>query len=162
MGSNVSELPGEGRLLADVNAISIGLVESHPGYDHIHPLLNAAATGPGTLLLSDYFPLRAQHVMTNFFGVSTVDARNSIQALLRQPIQLVCADQGILLDAYRISAEKNHDVYDCFLVALAREYDADAIFTTDGDFEDLCADEPFDYLNPVPERILQQFESVSG
>jgi len=66
-----------------------------------------------------------------------------------------------VLDAYEIRATKNHDVYDCFYIALARQAEVDRIVTTDRDFEALCEDEPFDYTNPVPESVLEEFHSVS-
>jgi predicted nucleic acid-binding protein len=76
-----------------------------------------------------------------------------------EPIQVV---PDTVLDAYDISAEKNHDVYDCFYVALARSADADRLVTTDRDFEELCEDEPFEYTNPVPDDVLSAFHTVDG
>jgi predicted nucleic acid-binding protein len=65
-----------------------------------------------------------------------------------------------VLHAYEICSEKNHDVYDCFYVVLAREADVDVLLTTDQDFETLCEDESFEYTNPVPADILAEFHTV--
>jgi predicted nucleic acid-binding protein len=65
-----------------------------------------------------------------------------------------------VLHAYEISSEKNHDVYDCFYLTLARDANTDVLLTTDRDFEALCEDEPFEYVNPVPEDVLTEFHTV--
>lgn len=106
-----------------------------------------------------YLPLRVQWVLEDL-GLSTVDARNAIRSLLRHPTESIEVTPATVLAAYDISVEKNHDVYDCFYVAIAREADADRLVTTDRDFETLCADEPFSYTNPVPESVLEEFHTV--
>jgi predicted nucleic acid-binding protein len=99
-------------------------------------------------------------VVLEDLGFEPVAARNAISSLLRQPLQFVETDAGTVLDAYDISAAKNHDVYDCFYLALARAVDADVLLTTDRNFESLCTDEPFDYLNPVPGDVLSEFDGA--
>jgi predicted nucleic acid-binding protein len=150
------------RVLLDVNALAIALVDDHPGHEYVAPHVESGIAGETRLLTFDYFPLRAQYLMTASFGVSTVDARNGVQSFLRQPLGVVSANRETILAAYEISAEKNHDVYDGFIVALAREHDADAILTTDTDFEHLCSGELVDYLNPVPDAVLADFEDIAG
>ena len=146
------------RVLLDVNAIAIGLTRGHPGHDVLHPALETALRRE--CLVFDYHPFRAQYLMTRAFGVDRVAARNSVQSFLRQPLQVVGATRRTLLDAYDTSAAKNHDVYDSFLVVLAREHGADCFLTTDTDFESLLADEPVRYVNPVPESVLSEFGGV--
>ena len=65
-----------------------------------------------------------------------------------------------VLEADEVSVEKNHDVYGCLSIALARDANADALVTTDRDFEGLCEDEPFEYTNPVPDEVLSEFNTV--
>lgn len=148
------------RVLADINAVAIQLVNDHPGHPYIAEKLNSALRGSETLLLFGYLPLRVQWVLEKM-GIETVKARNAINTLLEYPVELVDNDMETVRTAYEISAAKNHDVYDCFYLAVARQADADQIVTTDRDFETLCADEPFDYVNPVPESVLAEFHSVS-
>lgn len=150
------------RILLDVNALAIGLVDDHPGHEYVRPPIDAGCDGAYDLQVFDYHPLRAQYLMTTDFEVERVPARNSVQAFLRQPITLVSATRETLLNAYEISAAKNHDVYDCFLLALAQAHDTDALLTTDTDFADLCRDESIAYVNPVPTAILERFGSLSG
>lgn len=150
------------RVLIDVNALAIALVDDHPGYEYVRPELESGLDGMFDVVVFDYHPLRAQYVMTTDFAVERVAARNSIQSLLRQPVQIVGASRETLLEAYEISARKNHDVYDSFLIALAREHDIDGLLTTDTDFESLCAAESLTYVNPVPRSVLEQFNSVAG
>lgn len=147
------------RVLPDINALSIQLVDDHPGHPYVAEELVPALRGERTLLIFGYLPLRVQWVLEDL-GFSTVEARNAVTSLLQYPMEPVDVTPSTILDAYDISSEKNHDVYDCFYVALARETSADRLVTTDRDFEELCEDEPFEYTNPVPEEVLSEFHSV--
>ena len=147
------------RILPDLNALVIQLIDDHPGHPYIAEHLVPALQGADTLLLFGYLPLRVQWVLEDL-GFSQTDARNAVSSLLQYPVEPVHVTPETVLDAYEISAEKNHDVYDCFYLAVARAADADKIVTTDRDFERLCADEPFEYTNPVPEEILGAFHTV--
>lgn len=148
------------RVLPDLNAVSIQLVEDHPGHQYVANELVPALHGEQTLLMFGYLPLRVQWVLEDL-GFSTVDARNAVSSLLQYPMESPEVTPQTILDAYEISSEKNHDVYDCFYIALARQADADVLLTTDRDFATLCEDEPFEYSNPVPEDVLSQFHTVS-
>lgn len=150
------------RLLLDVNALAIALVADHPGYEYVSTALQPGLQGEGTLLVFDYLPLRAQWVLTTQWGIEEESARNAVRSVLRQPIEVVAADQETLLDAYDLSAAKGHDVFDCFHLALARTHDADALVTTDRDFEALCAGETVAYLNPVPDDVLSEFHRMNA
>ena len=143
-------LPTEVTILTDVNVLAIGLTEDHPAHEKVYPWIQHALDGPNVLLIFDYYPLRAQHLMIDAFDVDAVAARNAVQSLVRSPARLISATEHTLLEAYQISAEKNHDVYDSFILSLARAYDAEYILTTDDDFDDLCDGEAVTYTNPLP------------
>jgi len=147
------------RILPDVNALAIQLVDDHPGHPYVAEHLVPALRGEQTLLLFGYLPLRVQWVLEDL-GFSTLDARNAVTSLLQYPMESVDVTPETVLSAYDVSAQKNHDVYDSFYLALARETDADVLLTTDRDFADLCADESVDYLNPVPEDVLADFHDA--
>ena len=147
------------RILPDLNALSIQLIDDHPGHPYVAEQLAPALQGERTLLMFGYLPLRVQWVLEDL-DFSTVDARNAVSSLLQYPMEPVEVTPQTVLEAYEISAEKNHDVYDCFYVALAREANADKLVTTDRDFKDLCVDEQFEYSNPVPKGVLSEFHTV--
>ena len=147
------------RILSDVNALSIQLVDDHPGHEYVTAELGPALAGEETLVVFGYLPLRIQWVLEDL-GFDQVAARNAVSSLLGRPMEFVDVDAETVLAAYEISAEKNHDVYDSFYLALAREVDADVLLTTDTDFEHLCEGEPFEYVNPVPEDVLERFGGV--
>lgn len=149
------------RILPDINALAIQLVDDHPGHPYVAEELVPALEGEHTLLLFGYLPLRVQWVLEDL-GFSTVDARNAVTSLLQYPMESVTVTPETVLSAYEISAQKNHDVYDCFYLAVARDANADRLVTTDRDFERLCKDEPFEYVNPVPEEILAEFHTVDS
>lgn len=155
-------LSTEVTVLTDVNVLAIGLTDNHPAYDDVYPWIQDALDGPNVLLVFDYYPLRAQYIMTSNFGVDAVDARNAIQSLVRSPARIVSATETTLLEAYDISAEKNHGVYDSFILALARSYDADYLITTDGDFDELCDGEGVKYVNPIPARKREKLTLIDG
>lgn len=157
-----NSLPSEVTVLTDVNVLAIALTDGHPAHDDVYPWLQNALDGPNVLLVFDYYPLRAQYLMTSNFDVEAAAARNAIQSLIRSPARIVGATETTLLDAYEISAEKNHDVYDSFILALAREYDADYLITTDGDFEDLCGSEDVKYVNPIPAEKRENLAYLDG
>ncbi|WP_435348497.1 type II toxin-antitoxin system VapC family toxin [Haloarchaeobius sp. HRN-SO-5] len=148
------------RVLPDINALAIQLVDDHPGHPYVAEHLVPALQGEHTLLMFGYLPLRVQWVLEDL-DTATVDARNAVCSLLQYPMESVQVTPATVLDAYDVSAEKNHDVYDCFYIALARDANADVLLTTDRDFEELCEDEPFEYTNPVPEEVLAEFHSVT-
>lgn len=147
------------RILPDVNALAIQLVEDHPGHEYVAPELIPALTGEDSLLMFGYLPLRVQWVLEDL-GFETVEARNAISSLLDYPMEFVDVDDETLRTAYAVSADQNHDVYDCFYLALARETEADHLVTTDRDFESLCQTEQVTYVNPVPDRILAEFHAA--
>lgn len=149
------------RVFPDLNALAIQLVDDHPGHPYVADELLPALHGEHTLLLFEYLPLRVQWVLEDL-GFDTVDARNAVCSLLQYPMEVTPVDKQTIRQAYDISAEKNHDVYDCFYIALARQADAEALVTTDRDFEGLCGGEPFEYVNPVPDDVLSEFATVSS
>lgn len=151
-------MPGE-RILPDVNALAIQLVEDHPGHPYVAEEIVPALRGEDTLLVFGYLPLRVQYILEDL-GFDAAEARNAVSSLVQYPIEFVGADSATILDAYEVSAAKNHDVYDSFYVALARQIEADKLVTTDTDFESLCSDEPVEYVNPVPSDVLEQFSDV--
>jgi predicted nucleic acid-binding protein len=157
-----ASLPTEATVLTDVNVLAIGLTDDHPAHEDVSPWIENALDGPNVLLVFDYYPLRAQYVMTDSFGVDPVDARNAVQSLVRSPARVVSATGTTILDAYDLSAEKNHDVYDSFLLALARAHEADYLLTTDDDFAALCDGEDVTYANPVPEEKREKLAFVDG
>lgn len=156
------DIPEGVNILTDVNILAIGLTGNHPAYEDVHPWVTEALDGPNVLLIPDYYPFRAQYVMTRKFDVPEVDARNAIQSLIRSPARIVSANKADLLDAYEISVEKNHDVYDSFIIAMARTHDAQYLITTDTDFDDLCEGEPTRYRNPIPAEKLARLSDIDG
>lgn len=149
-------LPAAVTILPDVNVLAIALTNDHPVHETVFPWVRDGLDGPNTLLLPGPYPLRTQYIMESHFDVERTAARNAVQSLVRSPARVVGTTESTIHAAYEISAQKDHDVYDAFLLALAREFDADYLVTTDTDFEALCAGESVAYTNPVPETDLDQ------
>jgi predicted nucleic acid-binding protein len=155
-------LPTQVTVLTDVNALAIALTEYNPAFEDVFPWIENALDGPNVLRVFDYYPFRAQYIMTSNFGVDAVAARNGVQSLVQSPTRIVSANGKTLMEAYDISAEKQHDVYESFVLALARSYDADYLLTTDSDFDDLCVDETINYVNHIPEDKRERLARIDS
>jgi predicted nucleic acid-binding protein len=149
------------RVLLDVNALAIYLVEDHPGHPYVEEEVESGFGGSRQILVGDLLPLRAHWILVRRWGIGESDTRAAIRSFLRQPIVMVGTSRETILSAYDIALEKKHDVFDCFYVALARQSKASSILTTDTDFRRLCEGEDFEYLNPVPPEILNSFREMN-
>ncbi len=149
------------RVLLDVNALAIYLVEDHPGHAYVEEEIEPGFGGSRQILVCDLLPLRAHWVLVRRWGIGENETRTAIRSFLHQPIVLVGASRETILSTYDIACEKKHDVFDCFYVALARQWKASSILTTDTDFRKLCKGEDFEYLNPVPPQILTSFKQMN-
>ncbi len=145
------------RVLLDVNSMAIFLVEDHPGNEYISKEIEKGLTGNRDLVVMDYLPFRVHWIHTTKWGVESRDSIESIQSFLEARIEVVGMDRENVLETFEIAEEKEHDVYDCFYISLARQIDATDILTTDEDFGKLCEGESFEYLNPVPTDVIKEF-----
>lgn len=155
-------LPTEATIITDVNVLAIGLTDDHPAHEDVFPWIQQALDGPNVLLVFDYYPLRAQYLMTSQFGVDDVAARNAVQSLVGSPARIVGTSENTILEAYEISAENDHDVYDSFILALARSYGADYLISTDDDFDRLCDGDGVTFVNPVPTAKREKLTMIDG
>lgn len=91
-------------------------------------------------------------------GVAGPEADRAIAGLarLRFPVY-IDGDEGVVVRAIELSEELRHDVYDCFLIALAEKGDATHLVTTDALLRRVCGEAGIQYENPVPRRILAGF-----
>jgi len=145
------------RVLLDVNSLAIYLVEDHPGNEYISVEIEKGFSSKRDLIVMDYLPLRVYWVHTKKWGIEEKASKESITSFLKSRINLIAIKKDGIIESFKIAKEKNHDVYDCFYISLARKANATHILTTDRDFFDLCEDESFKYLNPVPDKVLSKF-----
>lgn len=143
----------------DVNILAIYLVEDHPGNEHVTPVVEEGLRGAYIPILLDILPVRAYWVMERKWGIDREEAARAVTDFLRkyETPRLVPLRKETLLEAFKLSRELGHDVYDCVYLALARQESAAAIVTTDTDFEKLCEKVGVRYENPVPPRVLRRF-----
>ncbi len=145
------------KVLLDVNSLAIYLVEDHPGNDHISEEIEKGFTAKRELVVMDYLPFRVYWVHTKKWGIEEKISQESITSFLESKTDLIGIKKDGIIESFKIAEEKDHDVYDCFYISLARQADATHILTTDRDFSYLCEGESFEYLNPVPDKILSRF-----
>lgn len=146
------------RKFVDVNAIAVFLDESHIGHPYVRSALRPGLEGTFRIVLASYLLLRARWVLVSQWGVPGVDADRAVAALARLRFPLyVDGDGGVIVRALELSRELPHDVYDCFLVALAERGEATHLITTDVGLSRACEKVGVRYENPVPRKVLAQF-----
>jgi len=146
------------RKFVDVNAIAVFLDESHVGHPYVRSALRPGLEGAFQIVLASYLLLRARWVLVSQWGVPGPDADRAVAALarLRFP-RYVDGDGAVVVRAIELSRELPHDVYDCFLVALAENGEATHLVTTDAGLRRVCEKVGIRYENPVPRKVLAQF-----
>ena len=148
-------MSGQERYLFDVNTAAILMVQEHPGHEYIYG--EVMSRSADDLVYNGYLAFRAYWVLTSQWGYDESDAAGVVKRFIDHFPRLVCVDRETVRVAFEIAEEKDHDVFDCFFVALARQHSLDGILSTDRDFEDLCRGEDFVWWNPVPEDVLEEF-----
>lgn len=129
----------------------------HPANEYISEEIEQGFTGDRDLVVMDYLPFRVHWIHTTKWDVDSRDSIEAIRSFLEARVELVGMDREKVLETFEIAEEKDHDVCDCFYIGLARQVEASHILTTDKDFEVLCEEEDFEYLNPVPTRVMERF-----
>nr|MDO8083766.1 PIN domain-containing protein [Candidatus Sigynarchaeum springense] len=124
----------------DINCFSIYFVKNHPGYKFVKSVMDAGLRGEFNLMIPEFLPFRAFWVLTTKWQIARPDAAAVISEFLRSyssPIYAGLARESAI-KAFDYAAAFNHDIYDCYYLALAMQEGAAAIITTDRDFES-CA-----------------------
>jgi predicted nucleic acid-binding protein len=146
------------RKFVDVNAIAVFLDESHIGHPYVRSALRPGLEGTFQIVLASYLLLRARWVLVSQWGVPGPDANRAVAAFSRMRFPLyVDGDGRVVVRALELSEELAHDVYDCFLVALAEKGKATHLITTDVGLRRVCEKVRVRYENPVPRKVLAQF-----
>jgi len=146
--------------LIDLNILAIFLVEDHPGHPYVDRAVSSGLAGEYRLLVPDQLPLRARWILTNRWGIDRLEADRALEDFLQhRRVRYLGASRTTLQRAFELSKTLRHDVYDTFYIALAMEYGASAVLTTDRDFRALCRKVHLEYENPVPDEVLRRFEA---
>ncbi len=150
------------RKFLDVNAIAIFLDESHVGHPYVREAVLSGLRGEFQVLLNAGLLIRARWVLVSQWGVAGRDADAALGSLarIRSPVY-VGGDGAAILRALELAADTRHDVYDCFVVALASGDGATHLITADAGLARVCAAAHLAYENPIPRRVLRGF-GVAG
>ena len=149
------------RKLIDINFLSIFFVEDHPGFSYIKKLMDEGLTGAFKIIIPEILPFRAFWILTTKWGIDKQLAKEIILEFVKNysiPIYAGLKRETII-EAFKYSNEFNHDIYDCYYLALAKQENATSILTTDTDFDKLCKKIGLNYENPVPLDILKKFSA---
>lgn len=147
--------------VVDINCFSIYFVENHPGYNHVKKIMDAGLRGEYKLILPEILPFRAFWILTTKWSIPKNNAKSVIFEFVRNysnPVYIGLTRKGII-KAFEYAKVFNHDIYDCYYLALAKQEEATAILTTDTDFKKLCEKVELNYENPVPKEILKEFSA---
>ncbi|KKM77108.1 hypothetical protein LCGC14_1373320 [marine sediment metagenome] len=149
------------RKLIDINFLSIFFVEDHPGFSYIKKLMDEGLTGAFKIIIPEILPFRAYWILTTKWGIDKQLTKEIIFEFVKNysiPIY-VGLKRETIIEAFKYSNELNHDIYDCYYLALAKQENVSSILTTDTDFDKLCKKIGLNYENPVPLDILKKFSA---
>lgn len=147
------------RQVFDLNVFTIYLVNGHPGYDCISPVVEQGLRGAYIPLIMDFLPMRAYWIMTKRWRLPEKDCAASIEHFLKsyEIPQYPSMSKRTIQNGFKLAEDLTHDVFDCMYIALALQEKATGIVTTDTDFEKLCSKVDLKYTNPVPKEVLKHF-----
>ena len=144
----------------DLNILAIFLVNGHPGFEYVSPVVEDGLKGKYIPLIMDFLPMRVHWIMTKRWGLPEKTCEASITHFLNtydSPRYLGLSRETIL-EGFRLAQDLKHDVFDCMYLAFALQEKAATVITTDTDFERLCKQVGLTYLNPVPKDVLKRFK----
>ena len=150
----------EDKKVLDVNTLAIFLVNDHPGNKSVSSVVEQGLRGGFIPLVMDILPIRAYWIMTRKWGCPEKDSVEAVTHFVKtydRP-QYPCLQRCTILESFRLAKELRHDVFDCIYLAFALQEGANAIITTDTDFERLCKRAGLEYVNPVPKEVLKRFK----
>ncbi len=146
------------KAVVDINVLAIYLVEDHPGYPYVSTYIDELLKRRVTLYTHSLAPFRVLWILTRIWRIDEGEAVEAVRSLVEAlPIVYVGLSREWILKSFELAEELGHDVYDCSYLALALMTGAEAIISTDRDFEHLAPRAGLRYVNPVPLHILQQF-----
>jgi len=145
----------------DVNILAIYLVRDHPGNKYVTPIIESGLKGEYIPVLIDILPIRAYWIMEKKWKIEKGEAEASIRDFLEKYDNLLITKltKETILNAFKLSKELRHDIYDTVYVSVAKSTNATTIITTDTDFKKLCKKTNLKYLNPIPPKILKKFKN---
>ena len=145
--------------VVDLNFFSIYFVNNHPGYEFIKKIMDDGLNGSFKLIIPEYLPFRAYWILSSKWKLQKKEVKGLINDFVNNYSgpDYIGLERESIIEAFRYSDELNHDIYDCFYLALAKQEMASSILTTDTDFEKLCKSIGLKYENPVPIEILKKF-----
>ena len=144
----------------DVNVLAIFLVEDHPGNGYVTPMVEEGLRGVYIPLVMDILPIRAYWVMTKRWGCGEEESAKAVRHFVKEyeMPQYYYLHKQTIVKSFDLAGKLKHDVYDCVYLAAAEQENAQAIITTDSDFEGLCRRTGLKYLNPIPADVLKNFK----
>ena len=123
--------------------------------------MDKGLTGAFRIIIPEILPFRAFWILTTKWGIDKQLAKEIILEFVKNysiPIYAGLKRETII-EAFKYSNDLNHDIYDCYYLALAKQENATSILTTDTDFDKLCKKIGLNYENPVPLDILKKFSA---
>jgi hypothetical protein len=146
------------RKFLDVNAVAVFLDESHLGHVCIRDAVLPGFRGAFQLVLSASILIRAGRVLVSQWGVDATAADNALQDIARARAPVYVRGEGAtVMRVIEPSREVSHDIYDCFVIALAEAGGATHLITRDVGLKPVCQAAGLEYENPVPRDVLSRF-----
>jgi len=155
---------GKEKKVLDVNILAVFLVRDHPGNEYVSSVVEEGLRGAFIPVILDILPVRAFWIMTKKWGCPEKESAEAIEHFVEaydRP-RYSSLQRKTILESFRLAEELKHDMFDCVYLAFALQEGANAIITTDTDFEQLCKHVGLEYVNPVPEEVLKHFKEQNS
>ncbi len=151
---------GKRQRVLDVNTLAIFLVKNHPGNEYVHPLVEEGLRGGYTPLVMDILPVRVYWIMTRRWQCPEQESAEAVKHFVGayERVRYPSLQRQTITQSFKLAEELRQDVFDCVYLALALQEGAEAVVTTDTDFESLCNRVGLEYINPVPVETLRRFK----
>ncbi|MBN1887864.1 MAG: PIN domain-containing protein [Thermoflexales bacterium] len=148
MTNSGSDVP----LIVDSNLIIYSVLDEHPAA----PACRAYIARQEKITLTLLTPIESYFVLTRIYGVAETQAANTVERLLRTPIELVQANEADIVAALQICAAENLDINDALQLHLCQRLGIAHLATDDKRLGNLSRAVGLTVDNPIDETLRQR------
>lgn len=146
------------RVVVDVIVPAIYLVKDHPGHKYVYSYLENLQNKGAMIYSHSITPYRVLWILSKLWGLNFKESYEAVKSFIQNvKVEYVGLTRELIMKSFEIAETLKHDIYDCTYLALALMVKAEAIVTTDTDFEKLAPKIGLKYVNPVPKDVLKRF-----
>jgi len=139
-------------LMVDSNLLIYSVLDDHPA----SPVCRAYITRQGKITLTILTPIEIYFVLIRIYSIAEEQASDTIERLMRTPIELVSADESDVTATLRLCASHHLDTNDALQLHLCRQLGIHRLATDDGHLTNVALAYGLTVENPIDETLRQQ------